>query len=142
MSNTINGFTGKYWFLSNFYEAPVTVSGINYRSSEVAYQAAKTLDMDLRQEFSKLSSKEAKIKGRTLKVRSDWNITSIEVMELCLRAKFMSHPDLAAKLIETGDATLVEFNTWGDMKWGKTSKGGSNLLGKLLMNIREDLTKG
>lgn len=137
----IKHFYGKYAFLSNFYEAEITVSGISYRSTEAAFNAAKTLDMSLRSEFSTLSPAEAKRKGRRVNLRPDWDIASIEIMELCLRAKFMSHPVLATKLIETGDAELIEWNTWGDMKWGVTSKGGNNLLGKLLMNIREDLIK-
>lgn len=37
----INKFTGKYRFLSNFYEVPIIVDGIKYRSVEHAFQAAK-----------------------------------------------------------------------------------------------------
>lgn len=137
----IKEFNGNYRFLSNFYHAPVCVSGIDYLNTEAAYQAGKTLDMDVRAEFSSLDPSTAKKKGRYVELRADWDVVKIEIMELCLRAKFMKHPDLAEKLIATGNAKLIEGNHWGDTIWGvslKTGKG-KNLLGKLLMNIREDL---
>ena len=142
MKNTknISGFFGEYRWLSNFWEAPITVTGIQYNSTEAAYQAAKTTDFDIRESFVGISASEAKKLGKTIKLRHDWNVVQVEIMELCLRAKFMTHKDLAKKLIETGNLELIEFNTWGDTFWGKTSKGGKNILGKLLMNIREDIS--
>lgn len=135
----INGFTGNYRFLSNFYHAPVVVSGISYLNNEAAFHAAKVLDPKQRAIFSTLNPSDAKRQGRRVKLRADWDIVSIEIMELCLRVKFMTYPELAKKLVETGDQELVEFNNWGDQKWGKTAQGGKNILGQLLMLIRTDL---
>jgi predicted NAD-dependent protein-ADP-ribosyltransferase YbiA (DUF1768 family) len=61
-------------------------------------------------------------------------------MRRILVIKFQN-PELKAKLIATGDAQLVEGNTWGDLFWGvDTTMGvGSNQLGKLLMGIRDGL---
>jgi predicted NAD-dependent protein-ADP-ribosyltransferase YbiA (DUF1768 family) len=45
------------------------------------------------------------------------------------------------KLLSTGDIVLEEGNTWGDEYWGinlKTGKGKNNL-GKLIMQIREEI---
>jgi predicted NAD-dependent protein-ADP-ribosyltransferase YbiA (DUF1768 family) len=57
-------------------------------------------------------------------------------------AKFEQFPYLAAKLIETGTATLVEGNHWGDTFWGVDhEQGGENHLGKILMAVREALSK-
>lgn len=137
----IMGFQDEYRWLSNFWHSPITVIGIDYLNAEAAYQASKTTDISIREQFSKLNGSEAKRKGLTIKLRSDWEVVKIESMELCLRAKFMTHKPLAEKLIATGNRELIEFNTWGDTYWGKTQKGGRNILGKLLMNIREDLTK-
>lgn len=39
-------------------------------------------------------------------------------MEELVRAKFTQNPDLADKLLATGDAHLEEGNTWGDRIWG------------------------
>ena len=46
-------------------------------------------------------------------------------------------------LIETGNAELLEGNTWGDTHFGVCSKTGvgENVLGKILMRVREELKK-
>lgn len=79
-----------------------------------------------------------------------------------LRAKFTQHADLRSKLIETGDSFLVEGNVWHDNTYGvcvcnmtpirgyssgnhadsanpKCTGKGQNLLGKALMQIREEV---
>ena len=48
----INEFRGKYYFLSNFYEAPVTWNGITYQNNEAAFQSAKVTDDKIRATFS------------------------------------------------------------------------------------------
>lgn len=137
----IKGFFEEYRWLSNFWMAPITVIGITYFNSESAYQAGKTLDLDERKRFCNLTGAEAKKLGKTITLRPDWDLAKVEVMELCLRAKFMTHKDLADKLLKTGNRQLIEFNYWGDTYWGVTKNGGQNVLGKLLMNIREDMNK-
>ena len=37
----IDKFRGKYFFLSNFYVAPVEYQGLTYRNNEAAFQSAK-----------------------------------------------------------------------------------------------------
>jgi len=62
-----------------------------------------------------------------------------DIMKKALRAKFTQHKDLKKILLETGDAELIE-NAPKDYQWGCGSKGtGLNLLGKALMDIREEL---
>ena len=48
----INDFHNEYFFLSNFYSHPVVFEGVTYPSNEHAYQAAKTLDLEKRKEFT------------------------------------------------------------------------------------------
>ncbi len=43
MESGIYTFYGENFYLSNYYEAPVTYDGITYKSSEAAFQAQKTL---------------------------------------------------------------------------------------------------
>ena len=64
-----------------------------------------------------------------------------DVMYQVCKAKFLQNPDLARKLVETGDAELVEGNTWGDKVWGVCDGVGENNLGKTLMRIRDELQK-
>ena len=42
-------------------------------------------------------------------------------------------------LMLTGDAELIEGNNWGDTFWGVCNGRGENMLGKLLMEIRDYL---
>jgi len=144
MPDIILGFQGEYKWLSNFWESPIIVTGIHYRNVESAYQAAKSINIADRRTFSNMTGYQAKKAGRTVTLRADWHVAKLEVMELCLRAKFMANKELAMKLVETGSADIVELNTWGDTTWGKirTKDGtltGSNYLGKLLMHVRRDL---
>lgn len=133
-------FTGTYRFLSNFFPSPITICGIDYPTVEHAYQAAKTLDEDERLHIAALPSPaDAKRAGRKLDLRPDWEDTKLDIMENCLRAKFAPGLDLAARLLSTGNARLIEGNHWGDRYWGVCDGRGENHLGELLMRIREDL---
>lgn len=135
----INEFRGKYYFLSNFFNAPVTYDGITYQNNEAAYQSAKVLDKPARKEFSKLSPGVAKRKGRSVKLRSDWEKVKFDIMyEICL-AKFTQNEELKNKLLATGDRYLEEGNQWGDKFWGTVHGDGQNKLGTILMLIREEL---
>lgn len=139
MKNKISEFRGKYFFLSNFYEAPVTHQGISYQNNEAAFQANKLTNVDKRKSFSHLNPSLSKKKGRKVNLRHDWEKIKDDVMyEVCL-AKFSQNEELKKKLIETGDSILIEGNTWNDTYWGVCSGRGKNVLGKTLMKIREEL---
>lgn len=137
---SIDSFNGEFRFLSNFWPAPTEYEGILYPTSEHAYQAAKTLDKKIRRQIADLATpSSAKKAGRALVLRPDWNSVKLLVMEACVRDKFTRNPDLAQKLLATGDAHLIEGNTWGDTFWGVCDSKGENHLGIILMKIREEL---
>ena len=82
----VTEFRGKYSFLSNFYEAPVTYNGVTYKNNEAAFQAQKCPSRA--HEFSSLSPNIAKSLGRRVLLRSDWEQIKEQVMyEICV-AKF------------------------------------------------------
>lgn len=137
----INEFRGRYFFLSNFYAAPVTYKGIKYRSNEAAFQAQKVSDYVKQKEFSDLDPSEAKRKGRHVKLRKDieWDSVKTGFMREIVRAKFEQNEDLKMKLLATGNERLEEGNTWGDRIWGTVNGIGENRLGKILMKVREEL---
>ena len=139
--NKIDSFQGKYYFLSNFYETPVTHDGIAYKNNEAAFQAQKTLDMKKRLEFASLNASEAKKLGRQVSLRPDWEKVKVQVMKDVVYAKFSQHKELADKLISTEDAYLEEGNDWGDRVWGTVDGAGANLLGQILMDTRKILIK-
>ena len=138
MSNEINLFKGEYAFLSNFQKCMVEFEGITYPSVEHAFQAAKTLDRDERLKFTKGSPVTVKGMGRRLKLRSDWEDVKDSVMYICLKSKFQN-PEMRKKLLDTGDAVLIEGNNHGDRYWGVVNGEGQNKLGRLLMQIRSDI---
>jgi len=139
----ISEFRGQYKWLSNFWICDVMFGGFLYRSVEHAYQAAKTPILEQRLEVSKAPTPaQAKQIGRLVYMYPDWNERRIEVMRLLLQSKFSrQNPELVKRLLETGDVELVEGNYWNDTFWGVCRGKGENQLGKLIMNIRSDLTK-
>jgi predicted NAD-dependent protein-ADP-ribosyltransferase YbiA (DUF1768 family) len=60
-------------------------------------------------------------------------------MEDLVRLKFTTHPDLCERLLTTGDAELIEGNSWNDTFWGVCRGKGRNELGKVLMKVRSEL---
>lgn len=135
----ITSFRNKYFFLSNFYEAPVIFDGIRYNNNEAAFQAQKCINVEDRKNFSKMSPSEAKKAGLSLKLRPDWEEVKVDIMYKIVRAKFSQNPQLGLKLFETSDEYLEEGNDWGDKTWGTVNGEGQNLLGKILMDIRDDM---
>ena len=134
----IRAFQGTYYFLSNFYAAPVTWEGITYQNNEAAFQSAKVTP-DNRKAFAKLNASDAKKLGRQVSLREDWEVVKDNIMyEICL-AKFTQNEELKEKLLATGHDMLEEGNTWGDKVWGTVNGVGENRLGKILMRVREEL---
>lgn len=143
MKKKVDRFRQEYDYLSNFYPVCVRVEGIEYLSSEAAYQAAKCARREDRTLFTALGPRDAKQLGRKLPLRSDWEDVKVQEMKKIVRAKFVQNPHLARFLTETGDAELVEGNTWHDTFWGVDLKTGEgeNHLGKILMALREEFQK-
>ncbi len=79
-----------------------------------------------------------KSKGGIVTKRPNWDTIKLDVMLYLLRQKF-SIPKLKAKLLATGDQELVEGNKWHDTFWGVCNGVGSNHLGRLLMQVRQEV---
>ena len=136
---SINKFRGTYKFLSNMYPSVLYVDGEVYPSAEHAFQAMKSLNRDDRIAISvSRSAKEAKEAGKLVSLRPDWEDVKVDFMYKILKAKFLN-ADLAQKLKDTGDEELIEGNTWKDTFWGVCEGKGKNMLGQLLMKVREEI---
>ncbi len=134
----IDHFVGGHRWLSNFWLVPVMFEGHQYRSVEHAYVAAKTTDPAIREQVRLIETPgAAKRFGRKIELRPDWETVKLGVMEIMLRSKFRQER-LRLLLLSTGDAELVEGNTWGDTFWGVCDGVGENHLGKLLMKLRAE----
>ena len=145
--NKIDCFDKEYAFLSNFYDAPVYISGFKFKNSEAAFQAMKTTDLNQRAKFCDLPPNKAKRLGRQITLRPDWEEIKDEIMYQVVFAKFSQNIDLRLKLIATGECELIEGNYWHDNTWGDCSCDkcanivGENRLGRILMRVREDVKK-
>lgn len=131
----INRFRGDYYFLSNFHPAKIEYNGLVYGSAEAAFQAQKCPERA--SEFCHLGPKSAKALGSRVELRKDWEDVKIRIMFSILLCKFTQNPDLKEMLLNTGDAVLIEGNTWGDTYWGACRGTGKNILGRLLMTARK-----
>lgn len=135
----INEFRGKYYFLSNFYPCKVEWQGIVYENNESAFQSAKCVNLEQRKNFIGLDPSTAKRKGRRVKLRNDWEEIKDKVMYEIVLNKFLQNEDIRDKLLKTGEEKLEEGNTWNDYYWGVYNGRGKNKLGKILMQVREEL---
>lgn len=137
-------------FLSNFWPSPIEYKGVIYPSVENFYQAMKTEDEDVRQQFASITAAQAKAKSKQIVLHDRWNQEFAEkVMSYALLKKFIPGSQLAEMLLATGDEELVELNYWHDNIWGSCTCGsfacsspGQNQLGVLLMQVRETLRGG
>jgi len=135
--DVIKGFFGEYRWLSNFHIVDIYYDGVIYPSTEHAYQAAKSSNINTRKEFLKLSCKEAQLKGQTIKIVDNWIDIKYSVMFNVILYKFKHNDDLKKMLVDTGDKYLEETNHWGDTYYGVCNGEGQNKLGKILMEVRE-----
>jgi ribA/ribD-fused uncharacterized protein len=136
--DTIDSFDGEFRFLSNFFPAPVEIVGKTWPTAEHAFQAMKTTDPRERELIALASSPgRAKRAGRKVTVRPDWEEVKLGWMARIVHAKFEQNGELADRLLATGDATLIEGNNWGDKVWGQVDGEGENLLGRILMSVRQ-----
>jgi len=132
------------WF-SNFlpFDKPLPYGGLRFRTPEHFYQAMKTKDGGIRFEISGLATPmEAKRRGRKVVLRDDWEDVKVDIMRYVLLHRFREGTEMRQRLMAT-EGEIVEWNHWHDKIWGKCicdecQGNGNNLLGKLLMEIRDE----
>ena len=142
--NEINLFKDEYEVYSNFYPCIIIFEDIEYPTLEHAYQAAKTLDQNIRKKISMIPASQAgkaKRLGSKVKLRPNWELIKLTIMKNLLIQKFSKEP-FKSLLLNTYDIMIIEGNYWHDNYWGDCycSKCqdivGQNNLGKLIMKIR------
>jgi N-glycosidase YbiA len=132
-----------YGCFSNFSAHKFMLDGLEWRTTEHYFQAMKFAGHPehieaLRQMPSPMQVAKAG-RSRARPLRPDWEEVKDDIMRQALRAKFTQHPEIQKILLETGHKELIE-NTTKDHYWGCGSTGmGKNMLGKLLMELRDEL---
>ena len=136
----IDRFVGSYSFLNNFFSSTIYVKGISYPTVEHAYQSHKTLDDNASEIIRNAKDPMiAKKLGRSIVIRSDWDDIKIDLMRTFIKLKF-ENPILREMLISTQDLELVQTNQWNDKFWGVCKGIGDNWLGKILMEVRDEIS--
>ena len=141
----IKQFQDEYRFLSNFYPVTITYDSFLFPTVEHAYQYAKFDNEEIQDEIRAAHSPgEAKRIANRYKnfISPIFRIGKRSLMLHLCREKFNpANEDLCNKLLATYPAELIEGNYWNDRYWGvdlRTNQG-ENHLGKILMQIREEL---
>ena len=134
-----------YGEFSNFARYPILLAGKRWPTSEHYFQAQKFEETAYQEEIRKEKSPmQAARMGRNRKrpLRKDWESVKVEIMRQAVLAKFTQHSNLRELLLSTGDTRLVEHTT-NDTYWGDGGDGtGKNMLGRILMEVREQLRQG
>jgi ribA/ribD-fused uncharacterized protein len=135
-----------YGAFSNLYRREIEFEGELFATSEHAYQAGKARKTEVRRWLMAAPSPSLLAMAAHglyyWDVAPGWSTSKFDRMRAVLRAKFSQHEDLRELLLSTGDARLVESATVDNevnRLWGEVDGVGRNMLGVMLMDLREAL---
>lgn len=142
--------TEKYGGLSNMASGyPIVINGIFIRSSEALYQAMRypnhpDIQMEIINQTSPMTAKMISKKYKE-KTRMDWEQIRVPIMKWTLRVKLCQNIEKFGELLlETKNLPIVEESN-KDPFWGakrtEDKFEGANVLGRLLMELREFYNK-
>ncbi|MCI0717507.1 MAG: NADAR family protein [Acidobacteria bacterium] len=129
---------------------PLEVNRVTIWSAEALYQACRFPHLPEVQRLiiHQRSPMTAKMKSKPYRKdsRPDWMKVRVKVMRWCLRVKLAQHWEkFGHLLLETGDRPIVEESRkdafWGAKPQDDGSLIGINALGRLLMELREELRR-
>jgi N-glycosidase YbiA len=133
---------GEYGCFSNFSRHGFELDGEYWPTSEHYFQAQKfpeTPDCDRIRQAKTPKDAANMGRDRSRPLRKDWEQVKDDIMRQAVLRKFETHPEIREILLATGDEEIVE-NAPGDYYWGCGKDGsGKNMLGRILMEVREIL---
>lgn len=126
---------------------PLVVGGVEWLTSEALYQACRfpqlpKVQKEILEQRSPMAAK-MKSKSHRYQTRLDWDNARTKVMRWVLRVKLAQNFDkFGLVLLRTGEQPIVE-RSHKDRFWGAVpdeygNLAGQNLLGRLLMELREE----
>lgn len=137
-----------YGALSNLFKRAIVFEGKEYPSAEHAYQAGKASKEAVKAWLLSAPSPSLVAMAAhglyTWDVVPNWSKIKFDRMRDVLYAKFTQHEDLCQLLLSTGSSRLVESATVDNpvnRTWGEVNGKGKNMLGLLLMELRERLAE-
>lgn len=130
---------------------PLRVNGIDILTSEALYQACRFPHMPeiqrlLIEQKSPMTAK-MKTKPYLSKSRPDWQSVRVSIMHWCLRVKLVQNFEKFSQLLLQTDGMAIVEKSRRDAFWGAKPMDdqildGTNVLGRLLMELREELKQG
>jgi predicted NAD-dependent protein-ADP-ribosyltransferase YbiA (DUF1768 family) len=126
-------------YLSNDVPTPVVVDGVEYPSVTHAYWSLST-DDPTAAEAIRLAPRASDAYELGIEARrtAGWSDVRLAVMTNLVRAKFEQHPDLAERLMATGDARISGAFSISGRYW-QGGAHGRNWLGRILELVRSEL---
>lgn len=127
---------------------PIFLLGHKIRTSEALYQACRFPHLPELQRLiiNEGSPMTAKMRSKPYRkdTRPDWDLVRVPIMKWCLRLKLVNNWErFSTLLLSTGDQPIVEDSEKDDYWGAKPSESdllsGRNVLGRLLMELREKL---
>lgn len=129
----------------------LNVNGVEILTSEALYQACRfphrpDVQGEIIDERSPMAAKMRSKRYRN-ESRPDWDKVRIKIMRWCLQVKLVQNWDkFSTLLLRTGDSPIVEDSRKDDF-WGAKPEDeeilvGANVLGRLLMELREQVKNG
>ena len=145
-----------YGWLSNWYRSDFELDGINYSSVEQCIMYQKCVLFGDTESAHKVmetvypDAQQAIARNATGYIDCVWRGYRQIIVEKALMAKFSQNRDLKQKLLDTGDAWLVEcartdknwacgISLYDDQRFDASNWLGMNILGFALMKVREDI---
>ncbi|WP_063847510.1 NADAR family protein [Bacillus sp. FJAT-28004] len=131
-----------YGCFSNFSKHSITLQNKEWPTTEHYFQAQKFVGTVHEDEirFASTPMDAARLgRDKNKPLRKDWEECKVNIMREAIVAKIEQHPNVKSVLLSTGDCAIVEHTT-NDSYWGDGGDGqGKNMLGNLLMNIRNNM---
>ena len=129
---------------------PLVIDGVRIATTEALYQASRFphLPQAQREIIGQHSPMTAKMKSKPYRsnTRPDWDSVRFKIMRWCLRVKLAQHYEEFGRILRsTKDRQIVEQSRKDDYWGAKLQQDdetliGQNVLGRLLMELRERLS--
>lgn len=154
---TVHKVNEEWGIFCNFATTPITIDGVTFKSSEHLFQLMKFKEPNIIINIMNGTTNNGKMCHEIKKTvrsyekehrRKDWGEMVIDAMKFCLTKKYEQSAEFRKKLEESKGRYIVEDQTTMRKKspdaWGVKPDGdkfaGPNLLGRLLMELRDNGT--
>ena len=141
----------EYGWMGNMAPYPIKYDGKIWLTSEALFQSMR-YDDDSMKEIIRIEKSPMGAKMKAKKYRDQMVIVpmsdlDVENMRKCVKMKFDQHPQLKKALMATGESHIFEdigirkgerHKFWGAKKLSMSEGDGNNMMGKILMDLRDE----